>query len=714
MPALLMGTATPSPSRLTGTPSPPLSRSTSKSPPTSRPTSWSRRVSSPDGCASQDLESGFEIWQSELYKEVMRAAQFWISSMDGLEAELTELAAICSDIFQSDACCSDTDKVLELRALQALSRHSDSASKLRSFADLNHVALFKILKKYTKRSSDNAGLQTIFPHLLEESGLGNMARLDRLDDEIRRLSLLSGRCQGLSAEVSPGVLHMVAGVQSRPGFNTADGNSADMPKSFYFYVGTSLGLFIAIVILIWIPPEDSVEKPFSVPYFLAPFAVFRVGLSILLSLWGAGAVAYVCQSKGINYLYLLGVDPRCKIGPGFFFTRAAALTSIWILVFGTYVVDYKWMMLPQIGQDGFNKRSSAHYCAYPSILMILIFVGAILPSRTAPANYKFGLLRSVARTALAPFFVVSFADNVVGDVLTSLVKPLQDIPPTICYFLSAHPQTKHNITRFYRHADVCPDWVGFFVKPIIAALPLSFRALQCIRRFRDTGEAKHLWNAGKYCCALAVVIISAWVVEHASEILGIVCLLISSLYSAIWDLCLDWGLGSQDLLGVKLPARSLTRAEGRAEDPVGASSSTVTRPRASFQLKDRMFKPWTYRLCSLLDIFARMSWVFTLMPIDIVSNDIVQREVILVFLTALEIVRRSVWAALRIENEQHTNAGGFRAILWVPNILETQQLQNSHSMQTVGNPIVDDVASSIGSGSPLLDSPSDSVACDRS
>jgi len=636
--------------------------------------------------SSPQRSSAFEIWQGALQREVMRVAQFWHSSMDGLEAELTELAVLCNEIFNRDACCASSgpDELLELRALQALSRHSDSARKLRTFAELNHVALFKILKKYDKRCCCGDGLSELFPQLVNESGLGDMSRLDKLDTEIRRLSLLSASCQGLGDGVSLGVLHMVAGVQSRSVLENSGATSLDYQRALSFFLGTSIGLFVAIAILIWIPPEASEEKPFSVAYFLAPFAVFRVGLSILLSLWCTGAVAQVCASKGINHLYLFNVDPRCKIGPGFFFTRAAALTSVWILVFGTYVVDYKWMLLPQWGADrGYNLRSSSHYCAYPAILVILIFVGLALPSRVAPGRYKRGLLKSVARTALAPFFTVSFADNVVGDVLTSLVKPLQDLPPTICYFASSHPQTARNVDRFSEHGDVCPHWVHYSLQPIIAALPLAFRAFQCLRRFRDTREAKHLFNFGKYSCALLVVIVSAWLVHRANNLVQITFSMLATIYAATWDLCLDWGLGRQELFGS--PARTPVQETSAGEDARG-NTSAVTVQRSRFKPTDRMFKPCTYRTCAIFDILARLSWVQTLLPINIITNDIVQREVILVFLTALEILRRSVWAALRIEYEQHTNAGGFRAILWVPNALETEKYQE---FSPLGNPIPD-------------------------
>ena len=36
----------------------------------------------------------------------------------------------------------------------------------------------------------------------------------------------------------------------------------------------------------------------------------------------------------VNHLFILNVDPRCRVTPEFFFARAATLTTIWILIFG--------------------------------------------------------------------------------------------------------------------------------------------------------------------------------------------------------------------------------------------------------------------------------------------------------------------------------------------------------------------------------------------
>lgn len=37
----------------------------------------------------------------------------------------------------------------------------------------------------------------------------------------------------------------------------------------------------------------------------------------------------------MNHMFILNVDPRCRITPEYFFARAATLTTLWILIFGS-------------------------------------------------------------------------------------------------------------------------------------------------------------------------------------------------------------------------------------------------------------------------------------------------------------------------------------------------------------------------------------------
>ena len=121
------------------------------------------------------------------------------------------------------------------------------------------------------------------------------------------------------------------------------------------------------MVLIWLPPSD--QRDFSAEYFLSPFPVFRIVAAVILVLWGCGFVLRELESHDIKHLIVLEINPRCRVEANFFFARAAALTSCWILVFGMYVVDYKWEFV--------QTRRSFHYVLYPIALLGITFIGMI-------------------------------------------------------------------------------------------------------------------------------------------------------------------------------------------------------------------------------------------------------------------------------------------------------------------------------------------------
>ena len=89
-------------------------------------------------------------------------------------------------------------------------------------------------------------------------------------------------------------------------------------------------------------------------------------------------------------------------------------------------------------------------------------------------------------------------------------------------------------------------WEHSIVSPLIAALPFWFRLMQCARRFRDTGQKRHLLNLGKYASSLLVVVVGtqAW-----PKLVLILASAIATVYSAGWDVCMDWGLSYRELCG---------------------------------------------------------------------------------------------------------------------------------------------------------------------
>jgi len=311
-----------------------------------------------------------------------------------------------------------------------------------------------------------------------------------------------------------------------------------------------------------------------------------------------------------------------------------------------------------------NWRSSWHYVLYPSVLLIIILVVLLGPSSMCKYQFRLSFLKCLGRTCLAPFFCVYFCDNMVGDVLTSVAKPLQDIPGTMCYLFSHHPQVEESVKRFIAHGDTCASWQHTYFWPCIAGAPFLFRFMQCGRRFRDTKDVRHLCNLGKYSASLLVVVVAAF----TSSPLAIASVsLFATMYAATWDILLDWGINCQAL--------GLSRTES-----------------CEFR---RLFRPPVYWVCSFLDLIARFSWVLSLLPITVLTDSLVNRALLQMFISVAEIARRSMWAVLRIENEQVSNASKFMAFHWVPMRLGKVESRHQQLVVTCGSMMRDTSNASI-------------------
>ena len=98
---------------------------------------------------------------------------------------------------------------------------------------------------------------------------------------------------------------------------------------------------------------------------------------------------------------------------------------------------------------------------------------------------------------------VDFFSVLVGDVFTSLVKPLQDLAYSVCYISSGE------FLLPYGAQGACHDgpYVHNIFAPVICALPLWCRFMQCLRVAHDSHKRfPALPNALKYSISLLVVL----------------------------------------------------------------------------------------------------------------------------------------------------------------------------------------------------------------
>jgi hypothetical protein len=91
---------------------------------------------------------------------------------------------------------------------------------------------------------------------------------------------------------------------------------------------------------------------------------------------------------------------------------------------------------------------------------------------------------------------------------------------------------------------------NIWTRPLIALIPALLRLLQCLRRYRDSGDILQLKNGGKYLTTFAVVpfsiVRSIYPDVFGWTILWLFAITFSTAYTYSWDIFIDWGLGKKE------------------------------------------------------------------------------------------------------------------------------------------------------------------------
>lgn len=229
---------------------------------------------------------------------------------------------------------------------------------------------------------------------------------------------------------------------------------------------------------------------------------------------------------------------------------------------------------------------------------------------------------------------------------------------------------------FEKQGDLCSEWAHTWVWFAIGAAPSVFRFLQCCRRFRDTPQQwRHIVNSLKYATSLAVVVVASF--DFRGPVCIITVSLFASIYSWVWDVHMDWGLDWDSLK---------PHSSRRKTSSIETCHSRLLSDETSNDIKavwaqghERLFSANIYRLAVFVDFAARLSWITSFMPITVLANSIGNRAVLMTLIPSAEIMRRCMWAILRVENEMCTNLDSSRSLFWIPKKLpSTAQIETSH------------------------------------
>ena len=253
---------------------------------------------------------------------------------------------------------------------------------------------------------------------------------------------------------------------------------------------------------------------------------------------------------------------------------------------------------------------------WPLIPFVYILYKMIFPWSSRKAAWTVAF-----KVFIGPFVSVTFLMNYVGDVFTSLVKPIVDMTYGLCFFMMG------DFLQHLGEQGVCQNkegiWASYIV-PIIVLGPYWFRFMQCMRRYYDTRDKKNIYNGIKYALAMCVTIFSVFnppLKAHVEgggwttyQIFWTFAYASSTLYTYSWDIFMDWSLGDRN--------------------------HSLLRERRMFRSKG------VYYVAIVADLLLRFLWTYTLIPEKDQSNfsrGVSLSLAVAPFAAIAEICRRTMW-----------------------------------------------------------------------
>ena len=346
------------------------------------------------------------------------------------------------------------------------------------------------------------------------------------------------------------------------------------------------------------------------------FAVFRLSLSLVFTLWMAAAVIFVFEKYAVNWLYIFEIKVRSTISYFSIIKFASVFTALWSSLFMARfaLLDYY--------------PSSYDYVSVAMLLSFFIIL--FIPLDLFYFPLRKGIAITLFHILISPFGRVEFRHFFVADVITSLAKPLGDIYLSTCYVLTDAWKENTMPSCEYSNLFLC----------ILTGLPYVFRFLQCLNRYYYTKETfPHMYNAGKYASGILVVVCfyNPFVEnKSAKTALWILSYLVATIYMMCWDIGMDWGL-------IKLESRLKLRKKQTYPLPM-------------------------YMIAVVSDIILRFGWTLSILPIHFLENTDLNVDILLVMVSLLEISRRAQWTIFRVENEKFSNIEKYRQVDFVPKL----------------------------------------------
>ncbi|OCT82815.1 xenotropic and polytropic retrovirus receptor 1 homolog [Xenopus laevis] len=478
---------------------------------------------------------------------------------------------------------------------------------LQNYQNLNFTGFRKILKKHDKILETSRGADWRVAHV-EVAPFYTCKKINQLICETESVvtnDLESGDRQKAMKRLR---VPPLGAAQPAPAWTT-------------FRVGLYCGIFVVLNMAVIMAGTFYLKNGDVWPMV----RIYRGGFLLIEFLFLLGINTYGWRQAGVNHVLIFELNPRNNLSHQHLFEIAGFLGILWCFSLFSCI---------------FGLRINLQMHLNPLILYGLMLLFLVNPTKTFYYKSRFWLLKLLFRVFTAPFHKVGFADFWLADQLNSLAVILMDLEFMICFY-SFELNWGQSEGLIISDNSVCNSY-SYGVRAVVQCIPAWLRFIQCLRRYRDTKRAfPHLVNAGKYSTTFFMVTFAALYSTHKERnhsdaqvffYLWIIFYFISSCYTLIWDLKMDWGLFDRN-----------------------AGENTFLREEIVYPQK-------AYYYCAIIqDVILRFAWTI---QISVTSLNLFTDagDVISTVLAPLEVFRRFVWNFFRLENEHLNNCGEFRAV----------------------------------------------------
>jgi hypothetical protein len=314
----------------------------------------------------------------------------------------------------------------------------------------------------------------------------------------------------------------------------------------------------------------------------------------------------------------------------------------------------------------------------PAKILPVCFLSVLFVRMVVPPNRRFRFWNTLKFTFTAPLHHVRFRDEFIGEVMTSWIRPGQDLLFALSYYLTVIFGTLSGKCGLEQCGAILEDsWLLHnVILPSLAILPLWLKYLQTLRQAYDANKRwPYQGNSFKYLSATLVIIYGVTHPDKRTHPLWVTSFALTLLYQIFWDTFMDWEMfeiqrdnvieADQDTWCSRIQSfspnsRFLRALQMYILQPLVGAFQRIPSLRQIRLRQKRLYKDESfYWKIFAYNTIMRFTWMMCLIPSYHVSR---RKETVLtstsdinsywgVLLPVAEIVRRTLWGFLFVERE---------------------------------------------------------------